>query len=55
MLGGNTQALGPREGFVEKIVFTLSPEASAGVTPRVMGGEKEMIHVAQAAWAKDSG
>lgn len=40
MLGGSTLALGTREGFVEKIIFTLSPEAAARVSPKLMGKGK---------------
>lgn len=55
MLGENTQALGTREDFVDKIIFTLSLEAPAEVSPKMMGGEKYNAMYNSSRWAKDSG
>lgn len=53
MLGGRIQVWGAKEGFIEEIICTLSPETPAGVSPETVGGER--LNVAQAALATDSG
>lgn len=40
MPAGRIQAWGAREGFVDKMIFALSPETSARVSLKIVGGQK---------------
>lgn len=40
MLAGKIQAWGAREGFVDEMIFSLSPETSARVSLKIVGEQK---------------
>lgn len=40
MLAGRIQTWGAREGFVDEMIFALSPETSARVSLKTVGGQK---------------